>query len=85
MVGARGLALSGGEAQRVAIARAILKDASILILDEPTAHVDLASEREILAALRSAAADRTALVISHRDATIAGADRRVDLVEGVIR
>ena len=85
MVGARGLALSGGEAQRVAIARAILKDASILILDEPTAHVDLASEREILAALRSAAADRTALVISHRDATIAGADRRVDLVEGAIR
>ena len=84
-VGARGLALSGGEAQRVAIARAILKDASILILDEPTAHVDLASEREILAALRSAAADRTALVISHREATIAGADRRVDLVEGAIR
>ena len=42
-VGARGLAVSGGEAQRIAIARAFLKNASIMILDEPTAHVDLAS------------------------------------------
>ncbi|MDR0593461.1 MAG: ABC transporter ATP-binding protein/permease, partial [Bifidobacteriaceae bacterium] len=48
-VGERGLALSGGQAQRLGIARAFLKDAPVLILDEPTAHVDLASERAILA------------------------------------
>ena len=84
-VGARGLAVSGGEAQRIAIARAFLKNASIMILDEPTAHVDLASEREILASLETVCAGRTTLTISHRDATIKGADRVVTLTEGTIR
>lgn len=84
-VGSRGLALSGGEAQRVAIARALLKDAPILILDEPTAHVDLASEQAILAALEAATRGRTALTISHRQATIDNADRRVELHEGALR
>ena len=84
-VGARGLAVSGGEAQRIAIARAFLKNASIMILDEPTAHVDLASEREILASLETVCAGRTTLTISHRDATIKGADRVATLTEGTIR
>lgn len=84
-VGSRGLALSGGEAQRVAIARALLKDAPILILDEPTAHVDLVSEREILAALDDASRGRTTLTISHRRATIDNADRIVELVGGELR
>ena len=84
-VGSRGLALSGGEAQRVAIARALLKDAPVLLLDEPTAHVDLASEREILAALSEASTGKTTLTISHRRATIEDASRRVELSEGVIR
>ncbi len=84
-VGARGLAVSGGEAQRIAIARAFLKNASIMILDEPTAHVDLASEREILASLETVCAGRTTLTISHRDATIKGADRVATLQEGTIR
>ena len=84
-VGARGLAVSGGEAQRIAIARAFLKNASIMILDEPTAHVDLASEREILASLETVCAGRTTLTISHRDATIKGADRFATLQEGTIR
>ena len=84
-VGARGLAVSGGEAQRIAIARAFLKNASIMILDEPTAHVDLASEREILASLETVCAGRTTLTISHRDATIKGADRIATLQEGTIR
>lgn len=84
-VGSRGLALSGGEAQRVAIARALLKDAPILILDEPTAHVDLASEQAILAALEAATRGRTTLTISHRQATIDNADRRVELHEGALR
>ena len=84
-VGARGLAVSGGEAQRIAIARAFLKNASIMILDEPTAHVDLASERDILASLDTVCAGRTTLTISHRDATIKGADRVATLQEGTIR
>jgi len=84
-VGARGLAVSGGEAQRIAIARAFLKNASIMILDEPTAHVDLASEREILASLDTVCAGRTTLTISHRDATIKDADRVATLQEGTIR
>ena len=84
-VGARGLAVSGGEAQRIAIARAFLKNASIMILDEPTAHVDLASVREILASLETVCAGRTTLTISHRDATIKGADRVATLTEGTIR
>ena len=84
-VGARGLAVSGGEAQRIAIARAFLKNASIMILDEPTAHVDLASEREILASLETVCAGRTTLTISHRDAPIKGADRVATLQEGTIR
>ncbi len=81
-VGERGLSLSGGEAQRVAIARALLKDAPILVLDEPTAHVDLTSEREILAALDEASIGRTTLTISHRQATIDHAPTRLELVGG---
>ena len=84
-LGDGGHKLSGGEAQRIAIARAFLKNASIMILDEPTAHVDLASEREILASLETVCAGRTTLTISHRDATIKGADRVATLTEGTIR
>ena len=83
-VGERGLSLSGGEVQRVAIARALLKDAPILLLDEPTAHVDLTSEREILHALDDASKGRTTLTISHRAATIADADRRIELRDGAL-
>lgn len=78
-VGERGASLSGGEAQRVAIARAMLKDAPYLLLDEPTAHVDLESEREILAALREFGANKTVLTISHRSATIEDATRNVSM------
>jgi ATP-binding cassette subfamily C protein CydD len=81
-VGERGLALSGGQTQRLAIARAFLKDAPILVLDEPTAHVDLASERAILAALDALGAGRSVLTISHRQATIADADRVLQLEDG---
>lgn len=80
-VGERGASLSGGEAQRIAIARAMLKDAPYLLLDEPTAHVDLESEREILAALREFGADKTVLTISHRAATIEDAQRHISMTE----
>ncbi|MDR1806773.1 MAG: ABC transporter ATP-binding protein/permease [Propionibacteriaceae bacterium] len=83
-VGERGLALSGGQTQRLAIARAFLKDAPILVLDEPTAHVDLASERAILAALGRLAAGRTVLTISHRQAMLLDAGRVLRLERGVM-
>jgi ATP-binding cassette subfamily C protein CydD len=74
-VGERGLALSGGQAQRLAIARAFLKDAPILILDEPTSQVDLASEHAITQSLEQLAQGRTVLTVSHRPSLIASASR----------
>jgi thiol reductant ABC exporter CydC subunit len=65
-VGEQGLNLSAGQRQRLAIARAILKDAPILILDEPTANLDALTEREVLDALQTVMAGRTSLVITHR-------------------
>jgi ATP-binding cassette subfamily C protein CydC len=65
-VGEQGLQLSGGERQRIAIARALLMDAPILLLDEPTAHLDPITERALLAALLAGARHRTILMITHR-------------------
>ncbi|WP_240471022.1 ABC transporter ATP-binding protein/permease [Schaalia suimastitidis] len=83
-LGQRGMALSGGEAQRVALARALLKDAPILLLDEPTAHVDLHSEKLILDTLHTLHGRYTTVIISHRDATIAHAHRRTTLTDGIL-
>ena len=74
-VGDRGARLSGGEAQRLAIARAFLKDAPVLVMDEPTSSLDPESEREIRVALERLARGRTVLVIAHRLNTVHGADR----------
>ena len=65
-VGEQGLRLSGGERQRLAIARALLKNAPVLILDEPTANLDTASERDLLAALAPLMVGRTTLIITHQ-------------------
>ena len=83
-VGERGLKLSGGEKQRVAIARTILKDPRILILDEATSALDTRTEREIEAALRTVAANRTTLVIAHRLSTVVDADEIIVLSEGQV-
>ena len=79
LVGEDGLKLSGGERQRVAIARAFLKDAPILVLDEATANLDLATEADVLENLRVSANDKTLLVISHRRAPLGLADRMITL------
>ncbi|MEU8800556.1 ABC transporter ATP-binding protein [Spirillospora sp. NPDC048819] len=78
----RDVRLSGGEAQRVSIARAILADTPIVVLDEATAHADPESEALIQDALSELAAGRTVLVVAHRLASVAGADRIVVLEQG---
>jgi thiol reductant ABC exporter, CydC subunit len=65
-VGEQGLLLSGGERQRIAIARAFLKDAPILVLDEPTVNLDAITERAVMAALNSLRQGRTTLLVTHR-------------------
>jgi ATP-binding cassette subfamily B protein len=74
VVGERGMALSGGERQRIALARAFLKDAPILILDEPTSSVDLATESVIMDTLERLMRGRTAFLITHRASTLGKCD-----------
>jgi ABC-type multidrug transport system fused ATPase/permease subunit len=83
-IGERGVRLSGGERQRLAIARAVLKDAPVLILDEPTSSVDAANEAEIQRALARLSRNRTTLVIAHRLSTIRDADRVVVIDRGKV-
>jgi ABC-type multidrug transport system fused ATPase/permease subunit len=74
--------LSGGERQRLSIARAFLKDAPILILDEPTAALDTVSERLVFAAVDALRHDRTTIVIAHRLSTVRAANRILVLESG---
>ena len=82
VLGENGAGLSGGQRQRLSIARAFLKDAPILILDEPTASLDTLAETEIVEALTRLRAGRTTFVIAHRLSTIRDADRIVVLERG---
>ena len=82
MLGERGFSLSGGQRQRIAIARAIFADPQVLILDDATSAVDATKEHEIRAALAEVMRGRTTLVIAHRPATIALADRVAVVDEG---
>ena len=84
VVGERGYRMSGGEKQRLAIARLLLKNPTIMILDEATSHLDNENEAHVQAALEHALRGRTALVIAHRLSTIRDADRIVVLDEGLI-
>ncbi len=84
-VGDRGMRLSGGERQRLALARAFLKDAPILLLDEPTSSVDVRTEAAILEALNRLMEGRTTLMIAHRLGTLAGCDLRLTVDDGRVR
>src|SRR6478672_11380931 len=82
VIGEHGYSLSGGQRQRIAIARAVLADPRILILDDATSSVDPSKEHEIRAALGEVMTGRTTLIIAHRPATIALADRVVLIGDG---
>jgi len=81
-VGERGMRLSGGERQRIALARAFLKDAPILLLDEPTSSVDLRTEGVIMEAMEQLMQGRTTFMIAHRLATLESCDLLLRLEDG---
>ncbi len=81
-VGEAGLRLSGGQARRLLIARAVLRDAPILVLDEPTEGLDSATARSLMTAIQTLMAGRTVLLVSHRAADLAGMDRIILLDQG---
>jgi ATP-binding cassette, subfamily B, bacterial len=84
MVGEQGVTLSGGQRQRIAIARAVIRNAPILILDEPTSELDAASEELVFEALSRLMEKKTSIVIAHRLATVRRADVIFVLDKGVI-
>ncbi|GAA4882649.1 ABC transporter ATP-binding protein/permease [Ferrimonas pelagia] len=84
-LGERGVRLSGGQKQRIAIARAILADRPVLLLDEATSALDAVNEIKVKEALETLMAGRTTLIIAHRLATVANADRLVVMERGQIR
>ena len=83
-VGEAGLGLSGGQAQRLSLARAFLADRPVLLLDEPTSQVDLASEAAIVESLEQLARGRTVVTISHRVGALTTADRTVRVEAGAV-
>jgi ATP-binding cassette subfamily B protein len=83
-VGERGMMLSGGERQRISLARAFLKDAPILLLDEPTSSVDTKTEAAIMEAMERLMHGRTSFIIAHRTSTLENCDVRMELEQGRI-
>jgi ABC-type transport system involved in cytochrome bd biosynthesis fused ATPase/permease subunit len=81
-IGDGGRRLSVGQAQRVALARALISRAPMVLLDEPTAHLDSDSEETVAKAIARLTEGRTALLVSHRRRAIAGADRVLELRDG---
>ena len=84
IVGEKGIVLSGGQKQRVALARMLLKDAAVMILDDPISQVDLKTGDEIVNTIRSMAGKKTIIIVSHRLSAIRFADRIISLDRGRI-
>lgn len=82
LVGERGMRLSGGERQRISLARAFLKDAPIIILDEPTNSVDTTTEASIMDSMQRLMADRTTIMIAHRLSTLENCDELLVIEDG---
>ncbi|ERA61027.1 hypothetical protein B178_00139, partial [Corynebacterium diphtheriae DSM 43988] len=84
LIGEFGVGLSGGQAQRLSLARALISGRRIVLFDEPTAHVDLASEAKILDAINNLGRDYTVVMVTHRDTSLAHMDRIVRVTNGRI-
>jgi ATP-binding cassette subfamily B protein len=84
VIGERGITLSGGQKQRIAISRAIIRNPSVLILDDCLSAVDTGTEEKILKGLRQIMKERTSIIISHRISTIKDADEIIVLDQGKI-
>jgi len=84
LVGERGVTLSGGQRQRIGIARAVVRNSPILVLDEPTASLDVEAEKVVMEALELLMEGRTVITIAHRLNTIADADKIIVLNEGYV-
>ena len=82
--GERGSKLSGGQRQRIAIARAILKDAPIVLLDEPTSSLDVETEKDVMEAQRRLCRNKTTLTIAHRLSTVIDSDEILVMIDGKI-
>jgi ABC-type multidrug transport system fused ATPase/permease subunit len=84
IIGERGITLSGGERQRIGIARALVRNAPILILDEPTASLDISSEKSVMEALEKLMEGRTVITISHKMNTLIKSDKIIVLKDGSV-
>jgi ATP-binding cassette, subfamily B, bacterial len=84
LVGERGMQLSGGQRQRIALARAFLKNAPILVLDEPTSSIDIKTEREIIEVMERLSIGRTVFIIAHRLSTLKNCDLLLGIEQGQV-
>ena len=84
VIGEGGASLSGGEKQRISIARAMMKDSTIIILDEATVNVDPENEKDLVTAIEALTSDKTIIMIAHRLKTVRGADQILVVDQGRI-